>query len=600
MLTGGMGGGLKIIEPEVERMNVSTCEGLIQLLSRLVGQEIVVHCEQPKETTGERCARCGTCRNLAILKKLTQADDWSCATLNQALLLLNQPTVTDDFFTLFFARKRKGGRMAAKDLKEGVVFFRGLAMLKFGNFRFAYKNLASKHRATLIRNLSPYILPPELRRKMFSSRLNPPDHLEPIEANKRWCLGHISASRAVTDATALSAINCLLGRQRQDVIEAQLKTDQIKNFRIKLEALRKRDLSKWKGKKTELDQLEESIARLLDVIKAEQERGERNTSVYLSRTTMDVYVATSMREPWEFAATYEFVRAVFDHPAVKNLNLLHFDPTLSFTHDRIDKGLTEGLMLKQAECTLYQVQETDTLGKDSELASTLAQGKSVIAFVPDENKEQIASRIRSNGLRFVMKRLMLLMAEEVLIAKEELESATAFLAKAGSFAPFFRLVGTEEKEFLNRIKKEWANVESILPEAERAYMQKRADTLASRHPLAMQVHLESGVANGVLVVRSPEKCAELLSKLLTNECAFTILHEQGAYILREEISQCPFRVVTDDPMLTNSFWSLYTREEAPIEVDEIWPLLASESDEEQEHPPPPEAVRKPPKARPAK
>ena len=39
-------------------------------------------------------------------------------------------------------------------------------------------------------------------------------------------------------------------------------------------------------------------------------------------------------------------------------------------------------MLKRAKCTVYSVQDTDTLGKDSELAATLAQGKPVIAYVP--------------------------------------------------------------------------------------------------------------------------------------------------------------------------------------------------------------------------
>ena len=39
-------------------------------------------------------------------------------------------------------------------------------------------------------------------------------------------------------------------------------------------------------------------------------------------------------------------------------------------------------MLKRAKCTIYLAGETETLGKDSELAATLAQGKTVIAYVP--------------------------------------------------------------------------------------------------------------------------------------------------------------------------------------------------------------------------
>jgi hypothetical protein len=50
-------------------------------------------------------------------------------------------------------------------------------------------------------------------------------------------------------------------------------------------------------------------------------------------------------------------------------------PTQAYCSDRIDKGIAEALMLKRAQCTIYLAQESDTLGKDSELASTLAQGK---------------------------------------------------------------------------------------------------------------------------------------------------------------------------------------------------------------------------------
>ena len=49
-------------------------------------------------------------------------------------------------------------------------------------------------------------------------------------------------------------------------------------------------------------------------------------------------------------------------------------------------------MVKRAKCTIYLVQENDTLGKDSELAATLAQGKSVIAFVPQLENAEVFKR----------------------------------------------------------------------------------------------------------------------------------------------------------------------------------------------------------------
>ena len=97
-------------------------------------------------------------------------------------------------------------------------------------------------------------------------------------------------------------------------------------------------------------------------------------------------------------------------PQLAALNLRHFDPTQAFTKDRVDKGLVESLMLKRAKCTVYSVQDTDTLGKDSELAATLAQGKPVIAYVPTVDVEHAKRPARSaripatvqDRLRFVL------------------------------------------------------------------------------------------------------------------------------------------------------------------------------------------------------
>src|SRR5260370_41252908 len=95
-----------------------------------------------------------------------------------------------------------------------------------------------------------------------------------------------------------------------------------------------------------------------------------------------------MRKRWEFEDLFDFVNGLMAEPELTALNLRHFDPTQAFTRDRVDKGLVESLMLKRAMCTVDSVQDTDTLGKDSELAATLAQGKPVIAYVPRIDVEE--------------------------------------------------------------------------------------------------------------------------------------------------------------------------------------------------------------------
>jgi len=113
----------------------------------------------------------------------------------------------------------------------------------------------------------------------------------------------------------------------------------------------------------------------------------------------------------------------------------------------------------------------------------------------------------------------------------------------------------------------FSDVCKILAIAEHYNFERRADTLIKSHPLAMQVDLKSGVANGVLVVRNPQECAKLLYEVLTNDMKFTIKHmvkegeKEGITVLEEKVSGCPFRVVTDNEKLTNSFWNFYLTSE---------------------------------------
>ena len=114
---------------------------------------------------------------------------------------------------------------------------------------------------------------------------------------------------------------------------------------------------------------------------------ESNLRKYLTFDHMDVYVATSMRKYRDYVSVGELIRKIFGDPAIGKLKVRYFDPTQAYSEDRLCKGLVESLMLKRAKCAIYCVQETDTYGKDSELAMTLAQGKPVLAYVPTVDNE---------------------------------------------------------------------------------------------------------------------------------------------------------------------------------------------------------------------
>jgi hypothetical protein len=364
------------------------------------------------------------------------------------------------------------------------------------------------------------------------------------------------------DFASLRAVFCHLGRDTQAKIEEAIdkvkeedtrqKDAKKKLFRARLQDLNGENLKKWAGS---IDDLEKQLRLIEEDLSRVQRVGELNTVGYLTLDHLDVYVATSMRESWEYESTFQFIKGIFGLKDRFLERLRYFDPTLSFLKSRIDKGLVEGLMLKRASCTLYMIQETDTLGKDSELASTLAQGKPVIAYVPKISPAEVEAELKSAPLRFLSKRLTLLMAEDKLNG-EELDTVVEFIRKVANFKPVFTLVGDEEENFLGTLP-ELPKIKKILAAAESAYFDKRATDLMQNHPLAIQVHLESGVANGVLVVRSYEACAQLLTKLLTNDCEFNIERDGNCTVLREKISSCPFRVVTDDSTLTNAFWNFY-------------------------------------------
>ena len=106
-----------------------------------------------------------------------------------------------------------------------------------------------------------------------------------------------------------------------------------------------------------------------------------------------------------------------------------------------------------------------------------------------------------------------------------------------------------------------ARLALILATSEKRLYDSRARTLKEAHPLGVQVNLRTGVANGVLVVRTVAECAEVLARVLTNDLQFEIDDKADACHLIERISGCTYRVVTRDERITNCFWSFYLRTE---------------------------------------
>ena len=417
--------------------------------------------------------------------------------LNELLLLLGYDRVSPNFFQYLVdggvVYKPNASIGSLEQLHRATQQFQLVALLFYGNVKFAFKSLSNNPdglRAALS------LLAPRAE-KEFEERHHPIQPVDPISPEDTYYLGYLIAEE----------------------LKKRLEADP--TDRVALEQEKKR---------------KELI-----------ERGRRNHEAYLTSDHLDVYVATSMRERHEYLLVGEFARAIFESDPLRRMGIRWFDPTQAYCLDRIDKGLAEALMLKRARCTLYLAQETDTLGKDSELASTLAQGKPVIAFVPTGDESYCDNLLKM--LRSVRDGRT---EKELILAQlQAFDSGLAWKdAKVRSWLTDLSAAPLEEMKH--------RCYEVVLEQSNR-----RARILKESHPLGVQVQVSNGVANGVIVARSIAECAELIKRVLTRTLTFDVEESVtpiGKYLfLREQLTKSIFRVVTGDMMLTNTFWNYYLR-----------------------------------------
>jgi len=498
-------------DEEIDSLDLTKVDDFIELIVKYLCGEIYSQTISDKDKD--------------LLKNLIQKatkEGLNYKQFNELLLLLNQNRVGKGFFNFFFGKNI----VKLDDIKNGVTKFRGLAMLRFGNFRFAYKKLIDKSEEEISSYWKKY------NEEDFKKRSLPSLQTEEIEREKVWYTGELMPTKIHKDARELKKISKRNGKEYTNL-------SQIKQFR-------------------------EQIIQMDRDAQQTQEKALKNTDVYLTWEYMDVYVATSMRQKWEFEETFDFIEDVFSDEQLKDLNLRYFDPTMSKCTNPRDKGLIEGLMLKRALCTIYMAQEGDTMGKDSELAASLARSTPVIAFVPKcDNVKEYAEKIYEYPLEFFKTRLLILDGEGIFDDPEyeerlkesynEFKSKSieevrslkyTFLEKIDEYRKLwpFSLWREKDNEFKENNKEIFSKICQILSVAECYNFDRRAAILRGRHPLSMQVDLQTGVANGVLVVRDAKSCADLLYRLLTNSMEFEIKHPK-IFGLSEE----------DKDMLINKF-----------------------------------------------
>ena len=449
-------------------MSATPCEMFLAAVAKMLG-------ENPSESTP--LGNVLMCKNWLLDEILNSIFlpndrfDLDRDKLNRLLLNCGRSMVTEHFYQYFF-----GSADTLEAFEACVEKFRIKAMWLFGNFQFAFKRLGTTDR----QEFETEIKKTEPRSPIEFESREPFKDIEPIPIQDLGLLGYISGKQKIADldicVETLELLNAkpakapgileAIGTEKQKRISAILLLYDIFFPAGGLGNLGHDALNDILTKTRQI------VSTLRSRQKKAVDTGLRNTHRYLTLPYLDVYVATSMRTQEDYENQHRFIEEVFGDLQVKNLNLRYFDPTLSYADDRVTKGLVEMLMLRRAQVTIYTASREDTLGKDSELAATLAQGKAVIAYVP---------------------------------------------------------TGLDSKAELLRVD----------------------------HPLGLQIDIKTGVAHGIIVVRSPQGCAKMLRKVLLRERAFTIRHEKGNFLLEEVETKSVLRVVSDDPYLTHAFWTFF-------------------------------------------
>ncbi|MCY3019542.1 MAG: hypothetical protein NTW87_11010 [Planctomycetota bacterium] len=519
-----------------------------------------------------------------------------CDLLNRVLLTLSIRPMSLEFYNAVF---KDVDFNQLDSLKSAVDKCRAVCMLEFGNFRYGYKRFNEPNSFALGEAWDKWFPSPKaVKKKKSDLKARPkPEGLRDIPADRLFALGYIARESAPKITEARCAVKPILDAAIKKGVKdwAGLENVAAKAIDKKqlgrlledaalpdVELLLGGDLFLQKAEK-KFEEVVRSAAAACSAISPEdiqkvQEIGRQNTATYLAMHDVDVYVATSMREPVHFTSNNAFMRRLFQSGALAVYRIRYFDPTQSYLPDRIQKGLVECLMIKRSALTVYNAQEGDTFGKDSELGVTLAQNKPAIVYVTrffhgNKDADEVYSVVDSATtgdkaalIALAEKRRFIEPSEAKLLAAPEKSKGDVVGAIVNTgmrrvvtgidapqvcaelLAHGYAVAQHYEKPHEECIKKI-------------AKLEARALTFKDVHPLSLQTGAD-GVARGVLVTRTVEHTAELILALLTGSIQYEIRgdeirgeNDKYNWLLCEKSTGSPVRVVTKDRLLTVAFWS---------------------------------------------
>ncbi len=543
---------------------------------------------------------------IPLFKQSTQSgvpEKGRCDLFNRILLALAIKPASFLFFQVVFGNVDFSKE---EEVKERVEKFRCLCMLEYGSFRFGYKVLKfgrDSYDGRSLRDLwSHYFPDPDDVSKLVQEYKSKPGPvgLVDISSTQLFALGYLASEQAkkvngarqklvrlldegmTTNVKDPAGLSKLASREGVPNLGAFVATAGIPEIEKLLYPQFWAPTTPYK--RIMADVKESCITVDEDAMTKAQAQGRQNAETYFAMHDVDIYVATSMRDPLHFTTNHKFVTELFKRGELADWGLRYFDPTQAYLPDRIQKGLTECLMIKRAAVTIYNAQESDTFGKDSEAAVALAQGKPVIIYVArlfgrvgkfrDLYKVLDSSpRLPRDTLVIELKRQKYLSDSEtsLLLAPEKTKADSVELVTKNVALQLLKEMESNEiwAELISQGYEPPSEPGGLVEfAADRvSKLERRALTFQEIHPLSLQASPTDGVARGVIVTRSVQDTARVLKGLLVGTLEYEIVEQNANWILMDKVTMSPVRVVTRNATLTTAFWSEFSREKSEAEAE---------------------------------
>lgn len=330
----------------------------------------------------------------------------SRAQLNQLLILSHEAGMSQGFFEYYWLRRPSSHLyditklegfdnawmsvdeiVSLEHLKWGLTRFYIDALLVFGSVRTSYRTL----RKLEARELEAFFASRSIETPVLARR-GPALALRSIARDDRYLIAEKACKSLEGDDK--EATVAAVERAYDDHLASGGKLMILVNDLLELTGSRKEQLEFLFGDEGTVElrskeDLKALTSRKVGRFERAREAALENTRLYLSMVEeLDVYVATSMRKRDDFRVMATFCDEIFGDIGLKRLEVRYFDPTMSAATGHVDKGIIECLMVKAAKVLVYVAGAGETLGKDAEFSMALSQGKPVIIYCDDANREQ--------------------------------------------------------------------------------------------------------------------------------------------------------------------------------------------------------------------